>query len=470
MQLPETFLQSIQGVPGFNRDAFVAVHESGNQVTSIRINPAKTERAGTLFEYLRAKDSADPVSTAPIPWSRFGYYLSGRPSFTFDPLFHAGTYYVQEASSMFLEQAFQQVTDVAKPLKVLDLCGAPGGKSTHIQSLLSADSLLVCNEVIRSRTNILADNIKKWGCSNTVVTNNDPAAFGKLPGFFDVLVVDAPCSGSGLFRRDTDAIGEWSLNNVALCSARQQRILADALPALKEGGLLVYSTCSYSTEEDESIADWLVKDFGMQSVSLTLHKDWGIVETGSPEGGAAGYRFFPDKVKGEGFFMACFRKTGQEKEGRLKSIKPEKASAKERAIILPWLQGGPADLVKGHYFSAIPAHMMEDYSILSAYLNIVYAGTGIGNIMKDRLVPEHSLAVSTMLSGDISGTGLDYRQAISYLQRNELIIEPERTGWQVVNFLGKNLGWINALSNRINNYYPKELRILKQQNNAAFEK
>jgi 16S rRNA C967 or C1407 C5-methylase (RsmB/RsmF family) len=238
---------------------------------------------------------------SPVPWSLYGSYLERRPSFTFDPLFHAGCYYVQEASSMFLEQALRQTTDLAQPLNVLDLCAAPGGKTTHLQSLLSEDSLLVSNEVIRSRAAVLKQNCVKWGTQNVVITNNDPQHFNRLEGFFDVVVVDAPCSGSGLFRRDEEAIEEWSPDNVQLCCGRQKRILADVFPALKEGGVLIYSTCSYSKEENEAIADWLATELQMENLTLQTEKDWHIVETTADKTNAKGYRFFPDKVKGEGF-------------------------------------------------------------------------------------------------------------------------------------------------------------------------
>ena len=197
--------------------------------------------------------------------------------------------------------------DLSKPLKILDLCASPGGKSTHIQSLISKESLLVSNEVIRSRANILKDNILKWGGGNVVVTNNDPADFSRLENYFDVIVVDAPCSGSGLFRRDEQAIEEWSLGNVTLCSQRQQRILADVWPALKKDGILIYSTCSYSKEEDEDILDWMKKEFQIEDLRLNIESNWNITEVQSPAG-IWGYRFWPDKVKGEGFFLACFAK------------------------------------------------------------------------------------------------------------------------------------------------------------------
>src|SRR5882672_6633107 len=213
--LPPAFAQRMQAQLQQNWKEFLSVHEQPSP-TSIRVNPLKSN----------FKDSEK------IPWTDFGYYLEQRPSFTFDPLFHGGAYYVQEASSMFLEQALKQTLDLSQPLQILDLCAAPGGKSTHLISLLSAQSLLVANETIRSRATVLAENIQKWGASNVVVTNNDPEDFQRLEGFFDVMVVDAPCSGEGLFRKDPNASKEWSEDNVALCALRQQRILSQVWPAL----------------------------------------------------------------------------------------------------------------------------------------------------------------------------------------------------------------------------------------------
>ncbi len=294
-------MASLEGIEGFDAGAFEQVHAGGKQVVSIRLNPMKLLPAPV--DGLNSRGSTGRK----IPWSSFGYYLDERPSFTFDPLFHAGQYYVQEASSMFLEQVLRQTTDLSRPLKVLDLCAAPGGKSTLIQSLISAESLLVSNEVIRARAAILEENMVKWGGANVVITQNDPRDFQRMENYFDVLVVDAPCSGSGLFRREPEAIGEWSLDNVRLCSQRQQRILADCWPALKQGGLLIYSTCSYSRQEDEDILDWLIPAFGAESLPLALKNEWNIVETVSKKGGY-GYRFYPDKLEGEGLFIAAIRK------------------------------------------------------------------------------------------------------------------------------------------------------------------
>ena len=267
-------MTSLSKINSFDRDAFVQVHESGEQVVSIRVNPLK-QHLSTSLDVLQEHPS---TALRAVPWSSSGYYLSQRPSFTLDPLLHAGAYYVQEASSMFLEQALKQSVDLTQPLLVLDLCAAPGGKSTLLQSVISKESLLVSNEVIQTRVNILKENIIKWGAGNVVVTNNDPSAFSKLHGLFDVIIIDAPCSGSGLFRRDAEAIKEWSIDNVNLCNQRQQRILADAWNCLKEDGVLIYSTCSYSAEEDEVILDWMNERFKVEGLRLKVEDEWNIDE------------------------------------------------------------------------------------------------------------------------------------------------------------------------------------------------
>jgi NOL1/NOP2/sun family putative RNA methylase len=448
MQLPKPFLNSLQSIKGFEKEAFEKVHASGKQVTSIRINSTKKSQI------------QNPNSK--IDWTEFGYYLDTRPSFTFDPLFHAGCYYVQEASSMFLEEALKQTVDLARPLKVLDLCAAPGGKSTHIQSLISKDSLLVSNEIIRSRVNILKDNIIKWGCENVMVTMNDPHDFAKLENYFDVIVVDAPCSGSGLFRKDADAINEWSENNVQLCSQRQQRILADVFPSLKKDGILIYSTCSYSKEEDEEIMDWMTSQLPTANEQLTINKSWGIVETKTLKGNA-GYRFWPDKVKGEGFFISCFRKTEGDDEIVIKNkIKPESLTNKETEIVSLWINKEDHKLIKNlNTVYAWPEKIADDFSFLLNQLRVIYSGVIIGELMRDKLIPDHALAMSKLITEKIDVIDLSLEQAINYLKRKDFQAEIGKKGWQLVSFNGQPLGWVNVLSSRINNYYPKELRILK---------
>jgi 16S rRNA C967 or C1407 C5-methylase (RsmB/RsmF family)/NOL1/NOP2/fmu family ribosome biogenesis protein len=450
MKLPDSLMNSLTNTNGFNREAFEAVHASGEQITSIRLNPNKI-KAGTVFPFNRD-------SITPVPWTSNGYYLPERPSFTFDPLFHAGTYYVQEASSMFVEQALQQTTDLSQALKVLDLCAAPGGKSTHIQSLISADSLLVSNEVIRSRANILKDNIIKWGANNVVVTNNDPAHFKPLTGYFDVIVVDAPCSGSGLFRRDEEAIAEWSEDNVNLCSQRQQRILADIWPCLKEGGILIYSTCSFSQKEDETIVQWMMAEYQAVVKPITIQETWGIVA------GDFGYRFWPDQVKGEGFFLACLQKQTPEEEVVVKTKRKTEAPAKSQLPgIQQWLSTDTVQqfILHEQTVYAWSGSLVTQGSFLLDKLKVIYSGTKLGELMRDKLIPDHALAMNPSLHGNIPAAELDYNDAIAYLQRKEINQLPATKGWQLATCQGYALGWMNVLPNRINNYYPKELRILK---------
>ena len=470
MLLPQTLLSSLKNIKGFDKKAFEETHASGAQITSIRINSRKWSMVnGDSLVGGNIHHSPLTIHSS-VPWSSFGYYLSERPSFTFDPLFHAGCYYVQEASSMFLEQALKQTTDLSLSLKVLDLCASPGGKSTLIQSLISDESLLVSNEVIKNRANILKQNIIKWGSQNAVVTNNDPRHFSKLKSFFDVMVVDAPCSGSGLFRKDVEAINEWSEENVMLCCGRQKRIIADAFACLKKDGLLIYSTCSYSKEEDEDIADWLSSELKMQSEKLIIEDEWNILETQSEKTASFGYRFFPDKVKGEGFYIACFRKTSDEEEINFRPARLEEATIKEKNIVEPWLNNKDVHLLKTPFIHALPNNLSGDYSILKNALNIQYAGVNIGEVMKDKLVPDHALALSNLLAEHIPKTELAYDEAIRYLQRADINVNTIQKGWQLVYYQGHNLGWINALPNRINNYYPKEFRILKQQDDSGFQK
>ncbi len=454
LPLPENLLASLKDVEGYDESSFRSIHGSGEQVVSLRINPKKNDH-GLPGLVDRAQK---------VPWSSAGYYLEERPFFTFDPLLHAGAYYVQEASSMFLEHVVKVSTDLDQPLKALDLCAAPGGKSTLIQAIISGDSLLVSNEVIRSRVPVLTENLVKWGSPNAVITNNDPADFSRLPAYFDLMVVDAPCSGSGLFRKDPSAIAEWTEEAVEQCCLRQKRILTAALPALASNGLLVYSTCSYSVEEDEHIADWLVGEFGLEPVRIPVEARWNIVEQRSVDSGAYGYRFFPDRLRGEGFFISCFRKKSSAESG-IKAVRKNKIprlSSTESALVRSWLAEPDAfDLYfQDETIFAFPASLEIELATLSQNLYIRHAGVRLGKLIKNELVPDHEFALSGLLSKQIPAVTLKMDEALQYLRKEEVKTEgPE--GWALVKYEGRSLGWIKQLKNRVNNYYPKEWRILK---------
>lgn len=450
MKLSATFLESLQGLPGFDRLPFEKIHENGESITSLRVNPSKPIDPSQHFKETGSR----------VPWCEQGYYLDNRPSFTFDPLFHAGCYYVQEASSMFLEQALRQSGVLSGPVKALDLCAAPGGKSTHIQSLLPDNSMLVSNEVIRSRAFILRDNIIRWGCENVMVTNNDPADFGRLENYFDLVVVDAPCSGSGLFRREPEAFGEWSLNAVTLCAQRQQRILADVLPGLKEGGVLVYSTCSYSEMEDEDILQWLQKEWGMKIISLDTDTNWQIISSGG------GYRFWPDQVRGEGFFLCCLQKerddSGNQSRRPAKKMNP--CTRQELEIVKSWARLDGKQVIKNvQTVYAWPEQLADSWSLLLGNLNVIYSGLLLGELVRDKMIPDHALAMSRSYSKNIRLFDVDSESAVRFLQKKDITVSGLSRGWQLLAYSGYPLGWINVLSNRINNYYPKELRILKDK-------
>lgn len=447
-QFPANFLESLSDEPGFDRQNFVEAHQKNESPTSIRINPFK---------------KTAPKTGEQVPWCPEGIYLDTRPSFTFDPLFHAGAYYVQEASSMFIAHILKYIkTD--EPVNVLDLCAAPGGKSTLLNSALTPGDLLVANEIIKTRVPILADNLARWGTANSIVTNNDPKDFSRLSSFFDIILVDAPCSGSGMFRKDPEAMDEWSPANVNLCHQRQERILADIYPALNEDGYLIYSTCSYSHQENEDILDWLCSTFALESIRIPINDDWGIVESQSPEKKAWGYRFYPGKVKGEGLFASVLRK--RESSGNLTSFKNnrnQKVPMNEFDLIKPYINNPSA-----YYFfkvnddwMAINQQHRESLNLLQHHLYIKKSGVRIGKVAGRDLIPDHELALSVIVNKEaFEQTELNYDQAILYLRRDNLNLNETKKGWSLMNFEGQPLGWAKLLPNRVNNYYPKELRIL----------
>jgi 16S rRNA C967 or C1407 C5-methylase (RsmB/RsmF family)/NOL1/NOP2/fmu family ribosome biogenesis protein len=449
---PSNFLDSIAESPGFNAENFLKAHQIPDSPTSIRLNPFKKSAI---------------KGDGQVLWCKEGYYLDSRPSFTFDPLFHAGCYYVQEASSMFIDHILHYINKDSDGIKVLDLCAAPGGKSTLISSALQENDLLVANEIIKTRVPALSDNLTRWGAANTIVSNNDPKDFSRLKGFFDIILVDAPCSGSGMFRKDPDAMNEWSEANVNLCHQRQERILADVYPALKEDGYLIYSTCSYSVEENEDILDWLCSAFDMESIRIPIDGDWGIVESQSTQNKAWGYRFYPGQVKGEGLFAACLRKReSSDSVPPVKDKEHQKANFKEIDQVKPYINNADDFFFfkVNDDWLAIDRQHKESLAILQRYLYIKKSGIRIGKLMGKDMVPDHELALSLIINKDkFLQTELTKEQAIQYLRRDNIIdLDFDDKGWSLMTFEGHALGWAKLLPNRINNYYPKEIRILSK--------
>ncbi len=444
-RLPKEFEERLQRTLGDDFEQFVDSLQQPPSV-SIRLNPKK---------YFEAQQDQ-------VPWSEHGRYLMNRPVFTLDPAFHAGAYYVQEASSMLLEQAIVQSTDLSQPLRVLDLCAAPGGKSTHLLSLISDDSVLVSNEVIRTRASVLSENIQKWGKSNVVVSNNDPADFARLPGFFDVMVIDAPCSGEGLFRKDPNAMNEWSNDHVTLCAQRQQRILSDAWPALKENGILIYATCTYNEKENEDNLAWLGEAHEVEFIPLNMKEDWGIEEI--KKGNVIGYRCYPHKVKGEGFFISVIKKkeTTPHISIRTKTIfnlAPKKIAAR----LNEWVADEFEYILQDDLLLMIPKVCYDQIEFISSRLKLITKGTAIATIKHEKLIPEHALALSVSLRKEVFPTfDLSLEEALAYLRKGNLLIGEQQKGFALMLYQHNAIGWVNLLGNRLNNLYPANWRIRMQ--------
>ncbi len=445
MLLPAPLLNELRTVPGFDEASFLAAHEQ-EAVTSVRLHPTKGGNSN--------------IGGEPIPWCSDGLYLTTRPVFTLDPTYHGGAYYVQEASSMFLSHVWQSTIEDNGALRVLDLCAAPGGKSTLVASLLKPTSLLLSNEVIRSRASILEENLVRWGNTNSWVTCNDPRDFTKLTGYFDVIVIDAPCSGSGLFRKDIRALTNWTEDNVALCSGRQQRIIADIWPSLKQDGVIIYATCSFSIEEDERILDWVAGEFDAETLAVPLQDEWGIVEVLSPEKKMKGYRFFPGKINGEGFFIAAIKKTGEAgslKTQRVKAPDMAKVAAQTAHLLAPkdwqyieWSKD---------MFSAIDAAHLPDWQMLQKALYFRKAGLNIGSPTAKEWIPAHAIALSIDASAGIPSIHVNKDQALQFLKREDFGTPESEKGWRLIKFNNLGLGWVKCLGNRSNNYLPKHWRI-----------
>ncbi len=313
VQLPADFVAETRRIMGDERyNRFVGAFDE-EAPTSIRVNPRIAIDHGPW-----TMDHSD----SQVPWCAEGYYLADRPQFTFDPLLHAGCYYVQEASSMFVTHILQQSGDC--PQSALDLCAAPGGKSTALRSVLPPDCVLISNEPMGNRAQILLENVTKWGAPNHIVTNNYPRDFRKAKLKFDLILCDVPCSGEGMFRKDPNAISEWSAQNVEKCWQLQREIVADAWECLNPGGLLIYSTCTYNTKENEENIRWILDTYDAQVLDIPVDPSWNI--TGSLLEGfnEPVYRFIPGITRGEGLFVCALRKAG--------SLEPKPFNAKKLAL------------------------------------------------------------------------------------------------------------------------------------------
>ena len=393
MQLPADFITQMERMMAPELWHVLREGLAQEPSVSIRINPSKID----------LKEWEVVLSDGVVPWCEYGFYLTHRPPFTFDPLLHAGAYYVQESSSMFLHHVLREILRGARnDLRVLDLCAAPGGKSTLVRSVLPAESLLVSNEPIRGRYQVLQENVMKWGYDRHEVTNLYPRDFRKRKELYDIIITDVPCSGEGMFRKDEGAIAEWSLQKVEQCQRLQREIVSDAWECLAPGGLLIYSTCTFNTLENEENIKWILENFDAEVLPVHTEAEWNIQGSILPDFIAPIYRFIPGLTRGEGLFMAVLRKGG-------------KASPNPSLFTLP----------------PIP----------------------------DRWSPTRSLSLFTLHSS-LFTQEIDYPTAIRYLRREAIVLPPDAPlGIVTVSYQGIPLGQCKNIGSRANNLYPKEWRI-----------
>lgn len=426
---------------------------------SIRLNPFKAGGDDVTYGDSSCTFSLDEESDARVPWCSQGRYLSARPSFTFDPLFHAGLYYVQEASSMFISHVLQQL--VHRPVAMLDLCAAPGGKSTAARSVLPPGSLLVANEPVKVRASILSENIQKMGHPDVMVTNNFPADYRRTGMSFDVVLADVPCSGEGMFRKDDEALQEWSVQNVEKCRVLQRSIIQDIWPCVKAGGILIYSTCTFNAREDEENVQWIAEELGAEFVSVPIDASWGI--TGSLSGKRPVYRFIPGVSRGEGLFMAVLRKKGGDDVSPARPRRvPGAVRSLSHTVVDSWLQGDFECVESNGSIMAVPSCWLSSYLKLSK-LKVLHAGVVLGEVKGKDVVPNESLALSVALRPEaFPRVELDYGQAISYLRREPVALPSDTPrGFVLVGYKGHALGFEKNIGNRSNNLYPKEWKIRK---------
>ena len=444
--LPFDFIEQMRSYLGDELDAFLKALQSERE-TSVRVNTKAP------FDALHVLHKA---GLEEVPWCPEGYYVRHRPQFTLDPMMHAGCYYVQEPSSMFLSEVLDQL--VPHDSVVLDLCAAPGGKSTLISEHLVAGGLLISNEVVRQRVFVLSENVQKWGNGNVVVTHNQPRDFGdKLENLFDCVLVDAPCSGEGMFRKDGGAVDEWSLKNVEMCAARQKDILRHVWPALKPGGLLIYSTCTYNEHENEENVAFVCDELGAEVMPVEYEESWGITA------GKAGLHFYPHKVRGEGFYICVLRKHDASfVPFRAKGDKERQQGQEAYSDMRSWLCTPDKWFIRQNerFADAYPIEHKDLIAYLSKHFICVSTGFGIGEQRGRFMAPQHSLSMLKDFRREaFPQVSLTEEQALSYLRSEALTLSNLPFGTLLVTYNDVPLGFVKNVGNHSNNLYPNEWRI-----------
>lgn len=466
MNLPSDFITYTRQLMG---DELYSRLEEGldsqESPVSIRLNPFKAQ----------SLDVTEGLYDCTVPWCRLtGRYLRERPNFTFDPLLHAGLYYVQEAASMIVDHIVR--TFINQPVRMLDLCAAPGGKSTALRAALPEGSVLFSNEPMRTRAQILSENLQKFGHEDVIVTNNYPRDYRKAGIMFDAILADVPCSGEGMFRKDDGARAEWSQQNVDNCWQLQREIVSDIWKCLQPGGLLIYSTCTFNAHEDEENVEWIASELGADIIKLPVKESWDI--TPAVVGNAPVCRFLPGISRSEGLFVAVLRKHGESETTTLNASatnsKPKKDRKNQRKQTAQGGKQQSTDTMQalrtpdnftarrnGDAIIAIPKRWADTYDAAASTLKIMHAGVTLGTEKGRDIIPDQSLAMSRQLNIDAyPHVELGYAEAINFL-RKEAVTLPEGTprGFVVVTYLGYPLGMEKNIGNRANNLYPTEWRI-----------
>ncbi len=453
MQLPESFVNRVVHDLGEAQAKALFAALSTESPTSIRVNPYKVKQ---------------PPKEQPVGWSKYGFYLAERPSFTLDSDFHAGVYYVQEASSQFVGHILSHCN--VEGAKVLDMCAAPGGKSTLYSTLVGLEGLVVANEINRARASVLADNVRKWGLGNVVVCNNRPEHLSQFESWFDVVAVDAPCSGEGMFRKMDGAIEEWSLDNVTMCAERQSDILDNAWRSLKAGGTLIYSTCTFNNIENEGVLERFTEDYGDEIAPFeTVYCDeqWGVVC--GKVGDFQTFRFFPHLTRGEGLFVAVATKSfdagGKTKQPKSRkkifsTLDRQSLSELSKWVAQPELMVflTVADSTIYGYYRA----QAEAVKSLAESLTTIYSGVAMGQVFKGKLKPDPALALFHDLNCEVVNVAeLDNSDILLYLRKQEVAADNFDEGINIVSARGHVVGFVKRIGNRVNNMYPNSLRVLK---------
>lgn len=459
--IPKDFLETSVSIFGRESEEFLASLDSEPSL-GIHINAEKMQKTGVVI----------PDNAERVEWTSNGFYLKSRPRFTFDPFLHAGAYYVEEPSSMFMEKALNYIQKDIRIDRALDLCAAPGGKSIMIRNSMKG-GLLVSNEPLSKRAAVLTENLAKWGNPDIIVTSDFPEAFDGLTGFFDLIATDVPCSGEGMFRKDETARSEWSKANVENCVQRQRDILRTIWPTLRKGGYIIYSTCTFNRREDEENVLFIANELGAEIINLETDADWHIC--GDTTGrNLPVYHFFPHKTRGEGFFLALLKKTSDTppaENRKSKKKKPETVSADGFAEWINCKENFDFHKSKDG-ITALRKAFADDYAAISEKLNVICAGVRVctekpakfsnsARKPKPQFVPAPGLALSSCLNRkafpDIS---LNYSDAIKFLRGESIpptVYAPR--GWVTVSYRKLPLGFANNVGSRLNNSYPPAWRI-----------